>query len=106
MGKTKSTKKVSVKWARQRRKKQLELEKEVNNNEKEENVSPLERELEENLSDSGGKLGPSGQEPVRKRSKRQAGKIIWDADHFLLVINFNHQLSCPPTKVCLEGLGF
>ena len=76
MGKTESSKKVSVRWAR-RRKKQLELEKEVNNNEKEENVSPLERELEENLSDSGSKLGPSGQEPVRKRSKRQAGEIIW-----------------------------
>ena len=68
MGKKRSIKKVSAKWARSKRK-QLELEKEINNNKKEGNESPPERELVVILPDSESKSGPSGQEPVQEKDK-------------------------------------
>ena len=106
MGKKRSIKKVSAQWARRSKRKQLELEKEINNNKKKGNESPPERELVVILPDSENKSGPSGQEPVIKRSKRQAGEIVWDADHFPPSSKFQPPTKLPTTKSVIGRFRF
>ena len=90
MGKKKGIKKVSVKWARRMRKQQ-KLKKEMNNN-KQEDVDSQDQPGSQ--PDQEGESEPSGKVAIGKKSKRQAGEVLWDSDHFPPCSKFQ-----PPTKL-------
>ena len=88
-----------------RRQRRLDkLEKEGNNNNSEvdsdlveENENQKDSDLEENDEEkmsSKRNEGASGQLPVRKKSRRQSGEIIWESDHFPPCSKFQ-----PPSKL-------